>query len=479
MKFYRNAIILVVVLVLLIVGYVVISKTNTGDTAITATTTPVQNVNVNIVSLDSAKVNKVTIQNKGEQIILSKSKATWVLTKPTGIKTNQDQIVSAMSGITGLIADRVIEKKATKLSQYGLDKPVAEIIIKTSDNKSQTLELGNETPTKEGYYLLDKGSSKVFSVSTYTIESILNTKNQIMDTTLFTFDVDPTSQLVKDVKTVAMDRNGKALFSAKLSSASTWTMTVPFEVKASSDVISQIIDLFSKLTIISFIDDSGKNLGKYGLSTPAYAIEVDTSKKKNKLLLGSMLTGSGEEYAMLEGSKVVFTIDSSTLTFLDKPLKEIFDHFIYLLNIDSVKQIAVSIDGRTDISKIKIDKGTASVPADKEKDQLIFKGKDATAKDANDNQPFRRYFEALIGITFDAIEQGAVVPNVKPEISITYTLNQAPGVMKIEFISKDKDYYYVVKNGKYSNFLVQKSQFDNTDGVRDSYKTLMAIINKK
>jgi hypothetical protein len=51
--------------------------------------------------------------------------------------------------------------------------------------------------------------------------------------------------------------------------------------------------------------------------------------------------------------------------------------------------------------------------------------------------------------------------------------------MKVEFYSKDKDYYYVVKNGKYSNLLVLKSQFDKAEGVRPTYKTLMDLINKK
>jgi hypothetical protein len=385
-----------------------------------------------------------------------------------------------VGGITGITADKLIENKATNLSQYGLDNPVLEIVISSGASKTQTLEVGNKTPTQDDYYLMDKASNKVVTVSSYTVDQFMDAKNAIRDKTLFNLTVDTTTNTVKDAIGVSMDRAGQLLFTAKLQSDSNWALTAPFEANANADGVAPIIDAFTKIAVSSFVEDNATDLDKYGLKNPAYALEVDTtSKGKNRILLGTLKPGSTEMYAMLDGTKDVFTIDPSALTFLDKPFKEIIEPFAYIVNIDTVTKIDVTMDGQTVTSTIMTDKDKGAVKADKDKDKFTINGKDATMKDKDDNQPFRAYYQALIGITLDSIEMGAV-PTGAPEVTITYTLNKAPGIMKVEFIPKDKDYYYVVKNGKYSNILVLKSQFDKQpDGVRATYKTLMALVNKK
>ena len=51
--------------------------------------------------------------------------------------------------------------------------------------------------------------------------------------------------------------------------------------------------------------------------------------------------------------------------------------------------------------------------------------------------------------------------------------------MKVEFVSKDANYYYVVKNGKYANIIVDKRKFDDAEGLRQTYKNLTDAMNKK
>ena len=470
MKLYRNAIILVVVLAILIGAFVVISKKKGIDTTNEATATQ----NLTILSIDSTKVSEVTVKNKDILLDFTKNKTDWVLISPVGLKTNKDQISTLISGITGITPDKLIEEKASNLNQYGLDKPVLEIVILSTENKTQTLQFGNKTPTQDGYYLMDMASNKVVTVSTNTVEQFLDAKNAIRDKTLFNLTVDATAGTVKDATGISMYRAGELLFTAKLEADSNWALTAPFVATANVESMIPIITAIAQLSVSSFVEDNATDLDKYGLKNPAYAFEVDTtSKGKNKILLGSVKQGSTELYAVFEGSKDVFTIDPSTLTFLDKPFNEIIQPFIYITNIDTVTRIDVTMDGRTDTSTILAD------TADKDKDKFTINGKDATAKDSKGNQPFRKYYQALIGITLDEIEIG-VVPTGNPEITINYTLTKALGTMKIEFIPKDKDYYYVVKNGTYSNIVVQKSQFDKPDeGVRATYKTLIDLVNKK
>src|SRR5659263_262783 len=134
MKLYRNAIILVVVLALLIGAYVVISKKKGSDTT-NATTTQ----NLTILSIDSEKVSEVTVKNKDILLDFTKNETDWVLKSPVGLKTNKDQISTLISGITGITPDKLIEEKASNLNQYGLDNPVLEIVILSTEIKTRLL----------------------------------------------------------------------------------------------------------------------------------------------------------------------------------------------------------------------------------------------------------------------------------------------------------------------------------------------------
>lgn len=475
MKLYRNAIILIAVLALLIGGYLMVTKMKGSDDSIEEATT---SENLALVTLDSEKINAISLNNEELQLEFSKEETEWVLKSPSAIKTDKDSISSLVGQLTGLTAERFVEENPSDLNQYGLDKPRIVITIGSNENKTQTMELGDRTPTKEAYYLLEKGTNKVYTVSVYYGDQFLDAKSQIRDRTLFTFKTNEKTGAIEDVQTISMDRGGKLLFSSKKESESTWVLTAPFQANANLESIMPIVDAFSKLMVIDFVEDEAKDLEKYGLDKPSYALEVSTSTNKNKILLGDVMKDSSNFYAVIEGSSAVFTVDPSGLTFLDKPLKEIIEPFAYIVNIGDVSKIEITMDGRTDVCLIETDKDKGEVKADRDKDKFFFNGKDATLKDNKDSQPFRQFYQALIGITLDGIEQGAT-PSGRPEITFQYTLNKAPGSTKLEFYPKDKDYYYVVKNGQYSNIIVRKAQFDKPEGVRDTYKKLVEILNQK
>src|SRR5659263_113251 len=268
MKLYRNAIILVVVLALLISAYVVISKKKGSDTT-NATTTQ----NLTILSIDSEKVSEVTVKNKDILLDFTKNETDWVLKSPVGLKTNKDQISTLISGITGITPDKLIEEKASDLNQYGLDNPVLEIVILSTENKTQTLEFGNKTPTQDGYYLMDMASNKIVTVSTNTVEQFLDAKNAIRDKTLFNLTVDATAGTVKDATGISMYRAGELLFTAKLEADSNWALTAPFVANANAESMTPIITAIAQLSVSSFVEeDNATDLDKYGLKNPAYAL---------------------------------------------------------------------------------------------------------------------------------------------------------------------------------------------------------------
>ena len=461
MRLYRNAIILFVVVALLIVAYVFISKSKGSDTAQTETT----DTTINILSVDSEKINQVTVKDKESQFVFEKKDKDWALKSPQGIRTSTTKVSVFMSQITGVTAEKAIGENLTDLKQYGLSNPVVEMSINTTDGKTQTLQLGDKTPTKSNYYLMDKKGNKVYLVNSYLGDQLLNIKSSIKEDEIF--DIKPEETLG-----LTMERAGKLVFKAKQAQDGSWGLTAPFEANADMKTMTTMVDAVAKGLVINFIEENATDLDKYGLKNPAYTLEIESLSQKSKMLLGSEKKDSVEIYAKLENSNEIFTIGADGFNFLDKPLKEIVESLVGLVNIEDVSQLSVDMDGQKTLCTIQTN------PEDSDKDQFTVNGTTAPMKDENGDFLFRNYYQALISISLGDIEPAAT-PTAKPEITITYTLKKAPGEIKIQFISKDSNNYYVMKNGKYTNFIVGKKQFDEAGGIRDTFKKLMDALNLK
>ena len=236
------------------------------------------------------------------------------------------------------------------------------------------------------------------------------------------------------------------------------------------------LQLSAGVAVKEFIEDNATDLSKYGLDKPAYKFTFTTTSGSITMLsLGTEKTKGSDMYAKLDGSNDVFTIDTTAFTFLDKPFKEIIETFVYIVNIDKVNKIEIDMDGKKTILGIETYKGEDG-KTDTDKDKFTVDGKDASGKDAKDDQPFRAFYQELIGIGLDDVAPDAV-PSGNAEITITYSLKEAPGTMKVEFIPKDANYYYVVKNGKYTGIIVDKTKESFGIGaMKKSLKTLTDFL---
>ena len=113
---------------------------------------------------------------------------------------------------------------------------------------------------------------------------------------------------------------------------------------------------------------------------------------------------------------------------------------------------------------------------DKDKDKFYVEGVDASGRNEEGDQPFRKFYQALIGICIDEIDMEGDPSGGKADITINYTLKT--GTMKVEFIPKDENFYYVVRNGEYANVLVKrknKVEF-GVEGMKQAYKTMMDFL---
>lgn len=464
MKLYRNAIILVIIVALLVGAYFLISRNKAGED-----TDDRADKLIKLTDYTSDEVESVKLQNNDGTFTIVKKDTEWTLSSPTDITADSSVLSSIVINAASLTADKLVEENAGNMAAYGLDKPII-ITLKLKDGTEKILEIGNQTPTESGYYARLSGENKVYVVDSYSGEKLVIGKNGMRSKTIYSITSDTINQL-------SMDRNGQNVFVSEKGTDGNWSMIQPIKGSMNTSALSPMLEAVASLTVTEFVDDKPADLSKYGLDKPSYTFGFKTTDGKSyKLIMGEEKTKGSAIYSKLDGKDEVYLMDISAFTFLDKPLKEIVDVFAYIVNIDQVKKIDLTMDGKTTTMTLDIYKD-AEGNADSDKDKFTVDGKDASGKDENDKQPFRTFYQSLIGISLDEIDVNGT-PAGAPEISITYTLKT--GTMKVDYISRDANYYYVVRNGEYAGILVKKNKGDlGVVGMKESYKAMMDFLAKQ
>lgn len=461
MRSFKGVIILAVVLALLGGAYFLVTKeaNNKEETLVN------DNEVIKILELDKDKMSEIIIQNNEGEFIFKKQGEDWEFAYPEGLKADKSRLVSISSTLAYLTARKVVEEEATDLAQYGLDNPVT-VTVKMKDGAQQTVELGNKTFTKQGYYLKKKGNNKVYVIGAYDGDKLKGSRDDLRDKTILSLDK-------KVINYVTMERGGHIVFKAKRKDEVEWEMLEPLEGEASYYSVYSLIDAMTNTKIVDFIEENPQDLGQYGLDNPRYVLEVEAPEDKVRLLIGKPKVKGSEIYAKFADDSEVFTVTESSLDVLDKPLKEIVDVFAYIVNIDEVEELIVEIDGEKIVSEITM------YEEDGEKyEKFVVNGVDVTDEKVEDGEGlFRKFYGGVIGVTISDVEMNAT-PTGEPEITFTYHLKKEPGKMKVEFIPKDERYYYVMRNGEYAGVIVEKEEFDEPDGVRKAWKILKEAIEK-
>jgi Domain of unknown function (DUF4340) len=150
-----------------------------------------------ILTLKQEDISKIQIRKKGgEELDLAKGDAgKWQITAPKPLGADQEAVSSLLSTVSSLNSDRLVEDKATELSQYGLAQPSLELDVTSKDAKPQKLFLGDVTPAGSAVFAKLEGDPRVFTIANYNKTSLDKTANDLRDKRLLTLDFDKLSQL--------------------------------------------------------------------------------------------------------------------------------------------------------------------------------------------------------------------------------------------------------------------------------------------
>jgi hypothetical protein len=150
-----------------------------------------------ILSLNQADINQVDIKKKGTDPVTLKKNASgqWQLTQPKPLGADQDATSAVLATLSQLSSDRLVDSKASNLSQYGLAEPSLEVDVTEKGNKTQQLLIGDNTPTGSDVYAALRGDPRVFTLPSYERSSIDKTEPDLRDKRLVTLEPDKISRV--------------------------------------------------------------------------------------------------------------------------------------------------------------------------------------------------------------------------------------------------------------------------------------------
>lgn len=150
-----------VILFVAILGIAYIINNNAETTAETEITPTAEEM---FVFDSSSLVASIEVQPAdGETVKIERTQTGWVVIKPI----EQEADVSlAEAAATQISALKIIQEIEGEPSNFGLDNPSFIITIKFENGTQSTLEVGDSTPTNNGYYVrLDKDKIMILSLS--------------------------------------------------------------------------------------------------------------------------------------------------------------------------------------------------------------------------------------------------------------------------------------------------------------------------
>ena len=418
-------------------------KKKKADAALSPSTSP------KLGNLDSANLVKIDING----LLLEKKGEAWELSsvggkKPAGgIVLDDSQIQRLTWSFASIWAERIVDDKPADLSIYGLDKPSSHVTVADSGGKTVSYILGNMNPSKDGYYLMEEGDPKVYSVASYSGDSMNSTLDKLRKKTLFpAFEFnDLTGLRIENAGTKIDIKTKPASVPPYLASSfSTHIMTSPYKLTRGVDrqALYDLLTPLKDITIDEFVDDNPSSLVPYGLDKPARFF-FETSKASVDLLVGNQIGGA--RYAKLAGSPGVFTVNGLDKMINVKPYT-LVDKFVLLVQIDSTDKLTIS-GGEKPLSAEFQGKGDDAV--------FTLNGKKAEAKS------FKGFYQAVVGLMTDAeyLPATAAAANAKDgNINIEYRLNTPPGEkVSITLVPYNRDFYALRQEGT-MEFLISRNQ---------------------
>jgi hypothetical protein len=390
-----------------------------------------------ILKLDSSSITQLDLKKKNaETVVLTKAgSGKWQITQPKPYGADQDAVSSLLSTLSSLNSERLVEDKASDLKTYGLDQPALEVDIIDKGNKTQKVLMGDDTPTGSGVYAMLAGDPRVFTVASYTKNSLDKGLNDVRDKRLLTVNSDKISRLeiVRKGQSIEFGRNKDE-----------WQILKPKPLRADASEVGELVRKLTEAKMNLSAADPKTDAGAF-----AHATMLATAKVKDESGTESLEVRKDKDtyYAKSSAVEGAYKIDADLGKALDKGLddfrgKRLFDF------------------GYADPGKLEIHNGSKAYFLTRSGEDWWSNGK---KMDADSVQSL---VSKLRDLTADKFPESGFA---NPTIEASVTSEDGKRVEKVQ-ITKSSDGYVAKREKEPALYHLSSSSIDDIQKAADEIK---------
>lgn len=445
-----------------------------------------------IASADVDKIQTISFKNANLEMTLKRGDDDqWIYADDENFPVNQDHAKAMMNAFAEITSSRTITD-ATDLSQYGLDNPTMEVSATLEDGTTTSVAFGSDAPVADGYYATLNGGAEVYIISA----TFYN--NFDYNLTQMTAIEDLPSITTDNITHLAVDKKDGADFeviydkdnAADYAGTTNWTMVKPYatSIPADATAISTLMQNYADMSFLACVDYNATDLSKYGLNDPTATLsleyyeeftqDADSSESSESadssdtasteeplkttvnytldLLIGST-DADGNYYVKTKDSNSVNTMSADSVSkLIDIDAYSNADHYVNLINIESLSGLDISVDGKTynitmdtaaqtaeEANTSDTGESTESKETTEEVTTYYFNGEQA------DEDTFKTLYQLIISPTTERDIPEEYFQNKQeaaPYMTVTYHFKDGR-TLTYQYKPYDESYYVANQNG--------------------------------
>ncbi len=285
--------------------------------------------NESLLGTPAEEFSRLTIDVENEETVVTRTDdgTGWQVTAPVEAPADDVQVSSVTSALASLEIRRVIDEAAVDLAPFGLIEPLVEVgFLRSGDAQEQRLLIGDATPTGGERYAMLADSGRVVLIASNLDTTFGKSTFDLRDKAILGFDTSEVDQF-------QIELDGRSFRLAK--NADEWRLQEPWDVRADFSTVEGAVGRLSTGQMRSVATEGTPDteteedvFAGYGLSEPRLTATIRLGSATATLLVGDQAP-DGTSYAKDASRSVVFTIDSSLATDLERSADEYRDKALF------------------------------------------------------------------------------------------------------------------------------------------------------
>ena len=242
---------------------------------------------------------------------LRQDDGAWRVVAPVETAADDVAATSVAASLATLEINRVLEEGPVDLEPFGLDAPALDVSF-AAGSDSERLLIGDETPTAADRYAKLDGSDRVFLIAGHHSTTFNKTTFDLRDKTVLDFDRDALDRL-------EVASGEQAIEFAK--HRDDWRLAAPLAAAADFGAVEGLIGSLGGGLMRAVESETADALEAFGLDAPAHTVSLHAGSATATLHVGAE-TPDGTYYARDAARPLVFTVDASLVTSLERDASE-------------------------------------------------------------------------------------------------------------------------------------------------------------